>query len=239
MNPLARKLEHFTRLTAADKAVLDDLAALPHRTYAPHTDIVREGEPPRVMRLILSGWACHYKMLEDGRRQIVGFVLPGDLCDLNVPILRAMDHALAAITAVSLVEVSTDTLGAMTLNHPRLLRGLWWETLVREEILREWTLNLGQRDSLERTAHLLCELFVRLECVGLADGPKCPWPLTQTELADTLGISTAHTNRVLQELRTRGLIILRNRTLTIPDLKALQRVALFNPNYLHLEREVA
>lgn len=73
----------------------------------------------------------------------------------------------------------------------------------------------------------------------MADGPKCPWPLTQTELADTLGISTAHTNRVLQELRTRGLIILRNRTLTIPDLKALQRVALFNPNYLHLEREVA
>ncbi|ACA20667.1 transcriptional regulator, Crp/Fnr family [Methylobacterium sp. 4-46] len=239
MSPLTRKLEHFVRLSASDRAALELLTASPRRTYAPRENIICEGESPRVLRLALSGWACRYKTLEDGRRAIVGLLLPGDLCDLNVFILRKMDHSLAALTPVSLAEISSNTFNALTLAHPRVLQALWWETLVRESIQRQWTANLSQRDASERVASLLCEVFTRLHCVGLTDGPSCDLALTQAELGEATGLSTVHVNRTVQELRARGLIILRGKSLTIPDFEALRDAALFSADYLHLDHEGA
>jgi CRP-like cAMP-binding protein len=121
--------------------------------------------------------------------------------------------------------------------HPRITQALWWSTLVDEATLREWVVNLGQRNAYERAAHLLCELFVRLRAVGLTNGNACELPITQSELGDTLGLTIVHTNRMLQDLRRDGLIELKGKYLTILDLSALKQVALFNPNYLHLEHE--
>jgi CRP-like cAMP-binding protein len=108
INPVVRKLELFTRLTADDKSVLSRLTGARVRSFASREDIVREGEAPKDINLFLSGWACRYKQMEDGRRQIIAFFLPGDICDMNVFILKEMDHSISAITPVTVAEVSRD-----------------------------------------------------------------------------------------------------------------------------------
>ena len=238
-NPLVLKLEQFTRLADDDRAVLGQVAAERVRRVGPREDVIREGDRPRDVNLFLSGWACRYKQLADGRRQIVAFFLPGDICDLNVFILREMDHSIAALTPVTVAEMSREAFEGITLDHPRILQGLWWEALVNVAVQREWTVNLGQRDAVERVAHLLCELFLRLRGVGLADEDSCAFPITQSDLAEATGMSTVHVNRTLQELRGRGLLTLRAKRLTIPNLGALMRAGLFNSNYLHLDHEGA
>lgn len=234
---LIRRLERFTRLSGEDKRALERVAAGYVRRVGPREDVIREGDRPTHVNLILDGHACRYRVLEDGRRQIVAFFLPGDFCDLRVFILRQMDHSIAAISPVRLAEIDRDALFDLTDNHPRVTRAFWWSTLVDAATSREWTVNVGQRTATERMAHLLCELFLRLRAVGLTRGDSCDLPLTQADLADALGLSVVHTNRVLQELRASNLIAFRGGVLTIADLQSLQALALFDPLYLHLEHE--
>jgi CRP-like cAMP-binding protein len=186
------------------------------------------------MFVILDGWGCRYKALPDGRRQIVSFFLPGDVCDLNTCMLGQMDHSIGAITAMKVAEIGPDEFGALLDQHPRVTNALYWDGLVTLATQREWTLNVGQRSAYERIAHLLCELFIRLDMVGLTDGRSCDFPLTQLDLADATGLTAVHVNRTLQELRRDALIELQSRTLTIPDLERLKAAGLFNSNYLHL-----
>ena len=237
LDPLTRKLEQFVRLSVADRQILGRAASHRVRKFAPRTDIIREGEQPRDVHLILSGWACRYKQLEDGRRQVVALFLPGDVCDLNVFILKQMDHSIGTITGVTVADLSREFLEHIRTDFPRIATALWWETLVTVSIQREWTLNLGQRTASERIAHLLCELFVRSQVAGLAQAGTCEFPLTQADLADATGLSKVHVNRTLQELRAEKLIILRERTLSILDFEQLANVGLFNAQYLHLENE--
>jgi len=229
-------LGQFTRPSVDDKRVLERAAGERVRQIGAHEDILREGEKPRAINLVLSGWAYRYKTLEDGRRQIIAFFLPGDLCDLNVYVLREMDHSVGALTPVTLAKLPWTLLDEITLNHPRVTQALWWDTLVNAAIQREWTVNLGQRAASERLAHLFCELFLRLRAVGMTENNSCELPVTQAELADATGLSAVHVNRTLQDLRAVRLIVLKGKTLTIPDLDALMRAALFNANYLHLDR---
>jgi CRP-like cAMP-binding protein len=236
---LILKLEQFTRLSSEDRRALHHAASLQQRRLGPRHDIIHEGDRPEFVNLILDGWACRYKTLEDGRRQITAFFVPGDICDLKVFILREMDHSIGTLSPVLLAEIPRDVVLDLTEGSSRLARALWWSTLVSEAIEREWVVNLGQRSATERVAHLFCELFLRLRAVGRTSGNSCELPVTQAELADTLGLSTVHVNRTLQDLRAENLIILRGKVLTIPDLDALQRAAMFNPNYLHLQREGA
>jgi CRP-like cAMP-binding protein len=234
---LIQKLEQFTRLSLDDRRALEQAARERVRKLGAHEHITREGDNPRYVNLFLDGWACRYKSLQDGRRQIMAFFLPGDLCDMNIFVLREMDHSIETITPVTLAEISRETLQYLTANYPRLSYALWWDTLVEAAIQREWSVNLGQRTAFERLGHLLCELFVRLRSVGLTVGNSCTLPLTQAEMADASGLSTVHVNRTLQELRAAGLIILRGKELVIPDLAALRDAALFNENYLHLNHD--
>ncbi len=107
--------------------------------------------------------------------------------------------------------------------------------MVEEAIAREWIVNVGQRNALERMAHLFCELLYLYRAVGLNQGLSCTLPLTQVELAETLGLSSVHVNRTLQELRRQKLISLNGRTLTIQNLPALEELSFSNPDYLHLD----
>jgi CRP-like cAMP-binding protein len=234
---LITKLGRFTKLSRDDKAVLNRLTAGNVRSLGPHEDIVREGDSPAEINLMLSGWACRHKHLEDGRRQIIAFFLPGDLCDHHIFVLREMDHSVSTITPVRIAGISRDAFDEVMHKHPRVTQALWWESLVAFAIQREWTVNLGQRSATERMAHLLCELFLRLQSVGLVNGNSCDFPLTQAELGDATGLSTVHVNRTLQDLRSAGIIELKARRLIISDLGALMRQSLFNPNYLHLGHE--
>ncbi|WP_454621540.1 Crp/Fnr family transcriptional regulator [Bradyrhizobium cenepequi] len=237
MSPLVRKLEQFVRLSSADRAFLNRAASERLRKFGPRVDIVREGERPKDVQLVVAGWACRYKQLEDGRRQVVSFFLPGDICDLNVFILREMDHSIGSITDVAIADLSREFFEEISAEYPRIVTALWWESLVDAAIQREWTLNLGQRTALERMAHLLCELFFRLRLAGLTNDDSCDFPLTQADLADASGLSKVHVNRTLQELRSANLIVLKGRTLVVPDLRRLMEAGLFNSNYLHMERE--
>jgi CRP-like cAMP-binding protein len=165
---------------------------------------------------------------------MLAFLLPGDVCDLNSFVLERTDHSILALTDVTVARLTPEAVEELTDGHPRLLRALWWAQLVDQAITREWVMNTGQRTALERTAHLLCELFWRLRAVGQTRGDTCELPITQIELGDTLGLSSVHVNRMLQELRREGLIVLRDRELVIADLELLQSAALFDPGYLHL-----
>ena len=235
-NPLVRKLEQFTRLSAEDRGILERAGSAQVRRYAPGEDVIAEGEEPREVNLVLSGWGCRYKQLEDGRRQITAFFLPGDLCDLNIFILRAMDHSVSALTTLTVAQLTREAFEQLMDGHPRITQALWWEALVNIAIQREWTVNIGQRNALERVGHLLCELFIRLRATGLTSENGCDFPITQADLAAATGLSVVHVNRTLQELRHAGLIVLHGKHLSIPDFPALMKVSLFNPNYLHLDR---
>ncbi len=237
--PITAKLQQFVPLSETDRHALDRFACERVRHFTAREDVLREGDDPRFINLILSGWACRYKQLGDGRRQIIAFLLPGDLCDHNIFLLREMDHSLGTLAPVTLAEISRETFETVTHGHPALARAFNWETLVNAAIQREWTMNLGQRDAFERMAHLFCELFHRLHTIGLAEGDSYHLPLTQVDLADATAMTPVHVNRTLQELRARGLLELKRRRLTIPDLAALEAAALFTPNYLHRYRRKA
>ena len=232
-NLLTRKLELFGTLPEDDKRLLDDIVKR-SRKLASHQDIIREADIPQDVHLVLEGFACRYKVLPNGSRQIFAYMVPGDFCDLNVFILGQMDHCIGTLSACRVVDIPRNRILDMT-RRPHIARALMWATLVDEATLREWLVNIGQRDAEHRIAHLFCEVHLRLKCVGLADGGHFELPITQTEIGDTMGISAIHVNRSLQSLRAKDLIILRNGRLVIPDVERLRRMSGFNPNYLHLE----
>lgn len=236
-NALIRKIENYVRLSPEDRvAALRLWTTRPVQVRA-RDDVIREGDRPRAVFILVSGWACRYKFLEDGRRQILGLFLPGDGCDLNAFVLREMDHFIGALTPVTVAQVPRADFEAAMLEHPRLMQAFWWETLVNMAIQREWCVNLGQRSAFERIAHLLCEIVLRLRAAGLAEGDACDFPLTQTAIADITGLSTVHVSRTVQAIREERLIEIHDRRLVVKDLAALRAAALFNPNYLHLGHE--
>jgi CRP-like cAMP-binding protein len=232
-NPFVRKLESFTALSEADRALLERISA-ETRLVAPQTDLVREGDKPDGVFLIMEGMACRHKHRENGARQIMAYLLPGDLCDLDVALLDRMDHTITTLSACRVVRIAPETIADILQHHPQIARALRMSTLVDEATLREWLVNVGCRSALERMAHLFCELLVRLQVLGLVSEDSYALPLTQGELADTTGLSNVHVNRTLQELRRRGLIEFKNRRLTILNLPRLRAVGEFRDNYLHL-----
>jgi len=233
-NPLLRKLANFTTLTEVESNAVRECCG-DAREFAAHEDVISQGDRTGGVKLLLQGFACRYKVLEDGRRQIVAYFVPGDLCDLRVFILKRMDHSICAVGPSRVATIAPDDILMLTNNFPNLTRALWWSTLVEEAIAREWIVNVGQRNARERMAHLFCELLFRFRAVGLSDGNSCTLPLTQVELAETLGLSAVHVNRTLQELRRQKLITFEGGTLTIDNLDGLAQLALFHPDYLHLD----
>ncbi len=199
----------------------------------PRVDIVEEGEDPRAVNVVLSGWACRYRQFEDGRRQIISILLPGDCCDPHIYLLDRRDHAIAALTQVAMARIPGPSMAELTLRSPALALAFHREALAGTAIQREWTVSLGRRSGAERLAHLFCELHARLAAVGLADETSCPMPLTQPDLADALGQTTVHINRTLQDLRAARLLTLKGRRLTVLDPDGLRHLAKFDPLYLH------
>ncbi|HEX6072116.1 MAG TPA: Crp/Fnr family transcriptional regulator [Sphingomicrobium sp.] len=236
--PLIAKLATVADLHEADVeslvALCDDERIVPARE-----NIVSEGERPEHVHVILEGWAARYKILANGSRQIVAFLIPGDFCDLHVAILGHMDHGIVALTRCRVAYIPSGALDALTADRNGLTKALWWATLVDEGVLREWILNVGRRDAIERIAHLLCEMHARMALVGLVQDDQLALPLTQDQLADATGLTAVHVNRTLQRLRGMNLIETGSGMLTILNVRALRETAGFNGNYLHIDRRVA
>ncbi|MDR7037791.1 CRP-like cAMP-binding protein [Methylobacterium sp. BE186] len=230
-NPLIRKLERFVPLSEDDRAALEWVCSSP-RSVEPHLDLAREGSVPEDAIVVLGGFACRYTLRQNGARQILAYLLPGDLCDADLPNLGRMDHAIGTLSTCMVVRVPRETLVSLTEHHPNVARALRLAKLAEEATARAWIVSLGCRSATERLTHLFCELRTRLEAVGLVREGWHPLPLTQVDLADTLGLSNVHVNRVLQNLRRKGLILLKGRSLKLLDLEGLRAVAEFSPRYL-------
>jgi CRP-like cAMP-binding protein len=229
--PLIAKLERSGALTLAEKSALADLVAHT-RDLRPFTDIIHAGERPVECRLLLDGWACRYKLLPDGKRQITGFAIAGDLCDLSGLLAGAMDHSVCTLTRASVAVIPCGPLLDLMDEHSGIARALWCETLVEGAIAREWVVNVGRRPAYQRIAHLLCEMALRLGAVVQAHGSSFVFPIRQEELADATGLSKVHVNRTLQEMRRDGLIGWTGPEVTIPDWERLQSAGMFRPGYL-------
>ncbi|WP_027551617.1 Crp/Fnr family transcriptional regulator [Bradyrhizobium sp. Cp5.3] len=234
--PVIRRLNALRPLSAEASAVLEHAMLEGMQRAGAGEDLISEGDPVDSVRIVLSGWLSRYKTLEDGRRQIVNFVFPGETCDAHAFLLTVMDHSISTMTPVVYSEIKRQRFESLLASDRSLAEAFWCETLVNNAIQREWAINLGRRTALERVAHLFCEIFERLRPVGLIEGNSCIMPVTQMDLADATGLSVVHLNRTLQELRATGLIALRERTLTISDLGALKDAALYSPSYLQLYR---
>ncbi len=234
-NPLLWKLDSIAVLSDEEKQALLDLP-LTVKVFEADSDIVRDGDRPTECCLVLSGFVCRYKILPEGKRQIMGFYIPGDIPDLQSLHLNVMDHSISALVTSSIALIPHESLRHLLERHPGLAAALWRDTLIDAAMFREWMIGMGRRSAYQRIAHLLCELQVRLKAVGLAVRNGYDLPVTQNELGDALGLSTVHVNRVLQDLRSEGLIVLHGGTLHIPDLEELQAAGDFDPSYLHLKR---
>jgi len=230
---LTRKLETVFTPTDAERAAIDALPAQSLSLKRNH-DIVREGDSPGRCCVIVDGIACWFKLGGTGSRQILSFHIPGDIPDLQSLHLDVLDSSLMTVSPCQVVFIPHEPLRQLYNEFPRLNHVFWRWSLVDAAIFREWVMNLGGRPGESRIAHLLCEMFVRLQHVGLAEDDSCHIPMTQSELADATGLSAVHTNRVLQSLRAAKLITLAGSRLTVTDWAGLQEVGDFDPSYLHL-----
>lgn len=230
-----KKLRQRVEISAEEEKVIRDLVAEVRDVPADQI-VVRADEELNCSLMLLEGWLARSKDLAGGERQVSQLHVAGDFADLHGFTLKRLDHDVMSMSNCRIAVTPHDRLREMTDRFPRLARVYWFVSNVDAAILRELALSLGQRTALSRMAHLFCELYVRLDIVGLTSGDSYELPLTQRELSECLGLTVVHANRTLQELRRRGLVDLENRRLTIRDRSGLEGVAEFDPNYLFLEK---
>lgn len=231
-NAFVRKISNYATLTREDAALLE-AACENNRLLPARHDLIREGDKPGPVFVMLEGWACRYKLLPEGGRQIVAFLLPGDSCDMHVEVLDEMDHSIATLTPARVAQGSRAEMKALIESRSGITHAFWRTQLVDESVLRAWIVNLGRRGAIERVAHLMCELYARMRNIGLNDDGHCEMPLTQIAIADALGLTPVHVNRVLRQLREAGAMEVKSGRMIIADTTKLARVAGFDDNYLH------
>jgi len=220
---MVRKMESVFAVTDDERQALETLP-MQLAVIKADQDIVRIGDRPSRCCLILSGFACTYKVTAEGKRQIVSFNLPGDIPDLQSLHLKVLDTSIATISTCRVGFITHEALRDICDRYPRITAAFWREALIDAAIFREWVTNVGRREAYTRMAHVLCELLVRLRAVGLAEDHVCDLPITQGEFADALGVSNVHVNRVLQQMRADGLIETKGTQLKIPDWDRLKQV---------------
>ncbi|MDN4633576.1 Crp/Fnr family transcriptional regulator [Sphingomonas sp. PsM26] len=231
-NRFVQKMSGMVDLTARDVAALEAVTSRPRR-YAARKDLIREGDETGPMLVVLEGWLCRYKILPNGSRQIMAFMMPGDACDLHIKMLEKMDHSIQAVAPSLVATVSRTEMQSMMDEHPNIARAMYTAQLVDEGIMRAWIVSMGRRSSTERVAHLICELYLRARNIGLTHDGDFSLPMSQVILADALGMTPVHINRVLKELRLAGAMALKRGSVTIIDPVKLVQIAGFDDNYLH------
>jgi CRP-like cAMP-binding protein len=232
-NAFVRKLRRFAELGDAEVEALLSVSGAP-RQRKRGEDLIRAGDRPDHVQILLSGWGCRYKLLDGGSRQILAFMLPGDLCDLHVSMLDHMDHNVCLLSNAQVLAVPVGEIHAIMERHRKIERALWCSTLIDEAVLREWLVSAGRRAALERVSHRLCELRSRLELVGLVErNGEFDLPVSQEDLADSLGLTGVHVNRTLAKLKEQDLVRIAHRRARVSHPERLAQIAGFDPAYLH------
>ncbi|WP_426022481.1 Crp/Fnr family transcriptional regulator [Brevundimonas sp. PWP3-1b1] len=230
------------KLSLRDRISREEIGALqkalePPKTVAAGSDIVREHSRPLHSTLLISGFSARYSTLEDGARQITEINVSGDFIDLHSLLMKQMDHGVVALTECVIAEAPHSGLIDITERHPHLTRLLWLDTIIDAAVHRQWLVAMGRRSGLGHLAHLVCELYLRLQAVGQTGDMTFNLPLTQAVLGDALGLSTVHVSRLISELRGEGVINWSNGQIDILDWRRLAEIAEFDPTYLRLQSD--
>lgn len=233
-SPFARKLAAFVKLSDVDLTVMSDLYRR-RRRFAVGADMIHQGQTDQNAYVVASGWACSYKILPSGNRQIVDIQIPGDFLGLRSILFRTADHNVEPITLVHASEVKQRDLLTAFSQTPRLATAVLWAASRDEAMVVEHLVDVGRRSAVERMAHFLLELGARLRLVGMGDRKGYLCPLSQYLLADTLGLSAVHVNRVLRELREDGMVTFHKGRVVFDDYDALVELAGFDRAYLDHE----
>ena len=209
---------------------------LQSRVFLASEDIIRVGETPRKMFFVKDGWAIRYRTLDDGRRQIVNFMLPGDVFDMQVVAGLEADHSVTTLTRMVVMAVGADKFVQALRSNADIASAFWWSSVQEESILREQIVRVGRRSAKERIAHLLLELQRRMHAAVGGAEDHLPMPLTRTDMADALGLTPVHVSRTMSALRRSGYIDESRGQITILDRHKLASLSQFDTDYLHMRR---
>jgi CRP-like cAMP-binding protein len=231
MVPLARKLAWFAGLSPDETATLEALHAVT-RAVRRNREIVTEGRNYENLFVLLEGSAIRYRVLRDGRRQILNIVLPGDFIGFPGCFFESALYSVTALSDAVVCSVPFTVLIGLFDRSPRLAAAIFWSFACEAAIYAEHLIDVGRRSALERVAHFLLELLTRLQVVGLADERSYQMPLTQELIADALGLSVPHVNRTFRQLRDDGLVAVEEQRVTLKDIDALSALADFEKTYL-------
>jgi CRP-like cAMP-binding protein len=232
--PYSRLLLRLERLSALSAIDRQRIAELPLKVINTPGDceVVTHGYASSRCTLVLDGFLYSHKIVAGSRRQITSFFVPGDIVDLPTLYLPRIDHSISTLGPAVLAFVPHTALKEVLDVSPALAQAFWRETLMQAAIFQEWVVNLGRRDAFARLAHIVCELTVRLQAMGLARDLSFAMPWTQMDVADACGISSVHANRIIQELRYLGLVEWDTKRVKVRDWEALTRLGDFNDDYL-------
>lgn len=219
-------------MSSAERAAFLEALTKPKK-FSVGQEIIREGESTSRCAVLLEGFAKRTRVQPTGAAQILSFVLPGDMCDVQTLLITPLDHTVIALMPTRVAYLPHAIFRRLIADHPGLALSFWRESLIDGAIFREWMVNIATRDAYTRLSHLLCEIYVRMDAAGLIDQLGYKLPLGQQLLADATGLTVVHVNRTLRRLKAEGMVTVRPLSVTIHDWRALARAGDFDPGYLH------
>jgi CRP-like cAMP-binding protein len=231
--PLIASLERRDALSDEERQALRDLPWRLKR-YGDNDEIVAEAERPTESCLLVDGLAARSRQLSNGNRQLTALHVPGDFVDLHGFFLKVMDHAVIALTPVTVAFVPHRDVQRVAAEMPHLARMLFMTVAIDAAIQRNWIACMGRMEPIRHLAYMVCEVYKRLEVVGRVENGAFEFPMTQAEIADLVGLSIVHTNRTLQDLRATGFATWKGNRIVIRDWDGLAKLAEFDPTYLNL-----
>lgn len=230
-SPIAGKLSAHIAFLPEDKVVLDSLE-IRKRVFTKGCEITHEGQSAQNAYILRAGWACSYKLMRNGTRQVINFYVPGDLIGIRRLLLPNSDDNLYAVTRVEVGEINVEDLLEAFDGNGRLAMSILWSTLRDEAILVQHLVDVGRRRPIDRVAHFFLELGSRLCLLGLGTKLAYQCPLTQSLIADALGLTAVHFNRVLRQLRELNAMTFHEGWVRLLDCQRLERLADFDSSYL-------
>lgn len=222
----------FAALALSPEDIIHEAAGIPSTQVSRKRDIIVAGEHCETVFINHAGWLFRYKILHNGNRQILDFILPGQVFGLQACLFESSLYSIATITDVSLSMIPLDMIERMAERSPELVKALFRSATCEAAILGEHLIDASRRSARERIGHLLLELFLRLKSAGLVEGMSFEMPLTQELISDAVGLTTVHVNRTLRSLRDAKLIAIDGSNVTILDFEALSRLCGFENGYL-------
>jgi CRP-like cAMP-binding protein len=236
ITPLIEKMARRDTISPREREALTQLLG-PLKTVPAGKPLIEPGDRPSFSTFLVSGFCARFCLTPSGGRQLTEINVAGDFVDLHSLLMRQMDHGVVALGECVIAPVAHNDLRRLTEIEPHLTRLLWLETVVDGAIHRQWLVTMGQQNGASRLAHLICELYSRLEVAGLASGYKLGLPMTQADLGDVLGLTQVHVNRVLMDVRRQGLLEWKAGQVTINDWQGLVTLGDFDPTYLRLHQD--